>query len=158
MIKQNEIANTDPNRFALTATNLAHNEVVQQSYTGESGIPTTASEIASATPPSPDQAKEEGWVDTFIDGTSDAVTGLVAGVGYGIDNLAESASHLLNHAFETPEYEAKYISAYMDGLKRKGMAGDVAESIGKFMIGWMPWTRGIGLMAKGMQTVGATKK
>jgi hypothetical protein len=165
MLNQDELINGEqnPNTFAKNSIDRADLESKQLSYTDQPSHPTTLSERESATPPSPEEAREEGWVDTFIDGTSDAVTGLVAGVGYGIDNIAESASHLLNHGagafgMETPEYEAKYISAYMDGLKRKGMAGDVAESIGKFMIGWMPWTRGIGLMAKGMQAFGATKK
>ena len=133
-------------------------ESAVREWTGKDSIVTQKS--LQSTPLTPEQAGEEdGWLDKMLDGTSDAVVGLYRGIGYGIDELAVSASELANmFTDEDTTYQAKYISKYMDTMKRKGVAGDVAESIGQFMIGWMPWTRGIGLMAKGMQGVGLTKK
>ena len=107
--------------------------------------------------PTPQEAKERGLLGSFLDGASDAAVGLYAGVGYGIDELAVSASKALN-LFGTPEYEARAISKYMDSLERRGVAGKTARSIGQFMIGWLPWTRGIGLLSKGLQATGLTRK
>ena len=87
--------------------------------------------------PTPQEAKERGLLGSFLDGASDAAVGLYAGVGYGIDELAVSASKALN-LFGTPEYEARAISKYMDSLERRGVAGKTARSIGQFMIGWLP--------------------
>lgn len=142
--------------FLKKTAEKATQDSISKAWTGIPPIPTSDSQ--QIPPISPQQAKEQGLLGQIVDGTSAAVTGLYQGVGYGMDNLAESASHLLNSTIGTPEYEAKYITNYMDKLKRKGIAGDVAESIGTFMIGWMPWARGVGLMAKGMQAIGATKK
>ena len=99
-------------------------------------------------------------IGELMDGTSDAVVGLSSGIGYGIDELAVSATKALNliTPFETPEYETRAISKYMDTLERRGVAGEVARSIGQFMIGWLPWTRGIGLLSKGLAGAKGTKK
>ena len=97
--------------------------------------------------PTPQEAKEEGMLGKFMHGTSDAVLGLYAGVGYGMDELAVSASKVLNMTVGTPEYQARAISEYMKGIQQKGVSGNVAKAIGQFMIGWMPWTRAIGLLS-----------
>ena len=82
--------------------------------------------------PTPEEAKERGMIGELMDGTSDAVVGLYSGIGYGIDELAVSATKALNliTPFETPEYETRAISKYMDTLERRGVAGEVARSIG----------------------------
>ena len=143
-------------------TDDATEQAIIKDWTDIDPIPT--SESQKITPLDPQEAKEQGMIGKIIDGTSDAVMGLYAGVGYGIDELAVSATQLLNYGgektgwYDSPEYEAKYITNYMDQLEQRGIAGEVARSIGQFMIGWMPWTRGIGYMAKGMQAMQGTKK
>ena len=135
----------------------AYNETLQKEWTGVDPIPTSESQIV--TPPTPEEAQEQGLLGQFIDGTSNAAVGLYAGLGYGVDELAVSASELVNNfTEEDTTYQARYISKYMDSLKRGGTASEVAEGIAQFMVGWMPWTRGIGLLAKGMQGIKATQK
>lgn len=109
-------------------------ESAVKEWTDEDSIVTQKS--LQSTPLTPEQAGEEdGWLDKMLDGTSDAVVGLYRGIGYGVDELAVSASEFANmFTDEDTTYQAKYISKYMDTMKRKGVAGDVAESIGQFMI------------------------
>jgi len=148
--------------FIKQKNDKAVGEAIEKEWTGIDPINT--SDKNKITPINPQEAKEQGMVGSIIDGTSDAVMGLYAGVGYGIDELAVSATQLLNWGgektgwYDSPEYEAKYITNYMDKLEQRGIAGEVARSIGQFMIGWMPWTRGIGWMAKGLEGVKATQK
>lgn len=144
---------------------------IDKAWTGVDQITTPeGNKIPPLTPEVIKQAHEnpepegQGLIGKLIDGVSDTAMGLYSGVGYGIDETAVSAASLLNAVgestglYESPEYEAKYISNYMDGLQERGIAGDVAKSIGQFMIGWMPWTRGIGLLSKGMKAMEGTKK
>ena len=136
----------------LKRNEKAIGEQAHKSFYGEDHPTMNSSEnrVKSFKPPTPEEAKEKGMIGSLIDGTSDAVLGLYAGVGYGIDEMAVSASKVLNMISfgSTPEYEARAISNYMKGIEQKGVAGETTRAIGQFLMGWMPWTRAIGLLAK----------
>ena len=46
--------------------------------------------------PTPEEAEEQGIIGQFVDGVSDFSLGLATGVGYGVDELAVSATSLMN--------------------------------------------------------------
>jgi hypothetical protein len=108
--------------------------------------------------PTPDEAEEQGIIGQFIDGVSDFSLGLATGVGYGVDELAASATSLMNALTpdeimeDSDEYTGRYISKYMDTItERAGLdegAGEAGRAIGQFMIGWIPALRAVKLLSK----------
>ena len=108
--------------------------------------------------PTPEEAEEQGIIGQFIDGVSDFSLGLATGVGYGVDELAASATSLMNALTpdeimeDSDEYTGRYISKYMDTItERAGLdegAGEAGRAIGQFMIGWIPALRAVKLLSK----------
>ena len=117
----------------LKRNEKAIGEQAHKSFYGEDHPTMNSSEnrVKSFKPPTPEEAKEKGMIGSLIDGTSDAVLGLYAGVGYGIDEMAVSASKVLNMISfgSTPEYEARAISNYMKGIEQKGVAGETNRAV-----------------------------
>ena len=108
--------------------------------------------------PTPDEAEEQGIIGQFMDGVSDFSLGLATGVGYGVDELAVSASQLINTLTpdemmeDADEYTGRYISKYMDTItERAGLdegAGEAGRAVGQFVIGWMPHLRAVKMLGK----------
>ena len=108
--------------------------------------------------PTPDEAEEQGIMGQFMDGISDFSLGLATGVGYGVDELAVSASELINTLTpdammeDADEYTGRYISKYMDTItERAGLnegAGEAGRAVGQFVIGWMPHLRAVKMLGK----------
>ena len=108
--------------------------------------------------PTPDEAEEQGIMGQFIDGVSDFSLGLATGVGYGVDELAASASQLINTLTpdemmeDEDEYTGRYLSKYMDTItERAGLnegAGEAGRAIGQFLTGWIPALRAVKLLGK----------
>lgn len=109
--------------------------------------------------PTPDEAEEQGIMGKFVDEISDFSLGVATGVGYGIDEMAVSASQLMNTMIpdsimgDADEYTGRYIGKYMDTVsKRFGLEGDggadAGRAIGQFIIGWIPALRAVKLLSK----------
>ena len=108
--------------------------------------------------PTPDEAEEQGIIGQFMDGVSDFSLGLATGVGYGIDEMAVSASALINTLTpdemmeDSDEYTGRYISKYMDTItERAGLdegAGEAGRAVGQFVIGWIPHLRAVKMLGK----------
>ena len=116
--------------------------------------------------PTPDEAEEQGIVGQFVDGVSDFTLGLATGVGYGIDELAVSASQLINTLVpdeivgDADEYTGRYISKYMDTITERAEfegAGEAGRAVGQFIIGWMPHLRAVKMLGK-VQSLGKAGK
>ena len=102
----------------------------------------------------PEEAKEQGIVGQFVDFVSDFSLGMATGVGYGIDELAVSASKAINLIpLWDEEYTGRYISKYMDSItQREGIYGngvvEAGRGIGQFVTGWIPALRAIQILGK----------
>ena len=117
------------------------------------------------TMPTPDEAEEQGLIGQGIEAISDFTLGMATGVGYGVDELAVSASKILNGLTpdsimeDADEYTGRYISQYMDMVSErtnlKGhAAGAAGQAIGQFLTGWFPALRAVKMLSK-VQKLGA---
>ena len=108
--------------------------------------------------PTPDEAEEQGLIGQGVEAISDFTLGMATGVGYGVDELAVSASKLLNTLIpdsimdDADEYTGRYISQYMDMVsERTNLKGDTAgmagQAVGQFLTGWFPALRAVKLLA-----------
>ena len=101
-----------------------------------------------------EEAKEQGIVGQFVDFVSDFSLGMATGVGYGVDELAVSASKAINLIpLWDEEYTGRYISKYMDSItQREGIYGngvvEAGRGIGQFVTGWVPALRAIQILGK----------
>lgn len=117
--------------------------------------------------PTPDEAEEQGIIGQFVDGVSDFSLGLATGVGYGVDELAVSASSMMNALTpdeimeDSDEYTGRYLSKYMDTItERAGLdegAGEAGRAVGQFLIGWLPALRAVKMLSKA-QSLGKAGK
>ena len=102
----------------------------------------------------PQEAKEQGIVGQFVDFVSDFSLGMATGVGYGVDELAVSASKAINLIpLWDEEYTGRYISKYMDSIThREGIYGngvvEAGRGIGQFVTGWIPALRAVQMLGK----------
>mgnify|MGYP003650987397 CR=1 FL=1 len=109
--------------------------------------------------PTPDEAEEQGLVGQGIEAISDFTLGMATGFGYGVDELAVSASKVLNALIpdsimgDSDEYTGRYISKYMDMVsKRTNLKGEPAgaagRAIGQFLTGWHPALKAVKLLSR----------
>tara|TARA_R110000787_G_scaffold259737_1_gene365009 strand:- start:401 stop:4207 length:3807 start_codon:yes stop_codon:yes gene_type:complete len=144
--------------FKTEETEIVIDEVAYLAQGGEDHPNRRISESQKHKMPTPDEAEEQGLVGQGIDIVSDFTLGMATGAMYGVDELAVSASKLLN--MMTPddimededEYSGRYISKYMDDIsQRTGIdgkpAGEAGQAVGQFVMGWYPALKAVKLLA-----------